>query len=96
MRWVCSILGQLWPHRRVQLSIHWRVVASCHCERYNISLFLCAHLKVTPPEVKVLGRGRSATVFGSGPNLRVVVLFGGGLSNRLYSQTTLYILGELK
>ena len=49
------------------------------------------------PEAITVRRSHSADVFGCGPNFRVVVLFGGGKSNRSgdeLSETTFLLLGE--
>ena len=59
-------------------------------------LLLPPPVQVTLPQEMGPRDGHTATVFGSGPNFRMVVMFGGGkvFLGDLIAETTLLHLGE--
>ena len=61
------------------------------CIYYGINTFI---LQVTVPVALKPRSGHSAVIFGSGPKVKIIVLFG-GLYNKLYlTDTTLLLLGK--
>ena len=59
--------------------------------------YLALLLQITPSELITPREGHSAVVFGSKPDFRVVVLYGGSMSwssREVMSKTTLLLLGK--
>jgi len=63
-----------------------------HCALNDWAWYV--HIEVTLPKGMQPRGSHTATVFGNGPNFRVLVLFGGMRTKKLFAETTLLYVGE--